>query len=120
MAIDSSSKDVVALNRLPESLPVHNPHICGTGESLPRSHVEGPMEDGTPFRDAVKEIAIGSVRIRYLVFPLCANWLRRSPEWCPKCSNIHSTSQRFGFKPNYSLQRQALLAFRSFVDRWIA
>lgn len=58
MAIDSPSKDVVALH----PIPVHNPHICGTGESLPKPYVEEPMVEVNPFEDAAKEIVIGSVR----------------------------------------------------------
>ena len=62
MAIDSPSKDVVAFT----THPVHNPHICGTGESLPRPHVEEPLVEANPFEDAAKEIVIGSVRTQCL------------------------------------------------------
>ncbi|KAF5336396.1 hypothetical protein D9611_006538 [Ephemerocybe angulata] len=58
MAIDSSSKDVIALENIPESLATHH-NICGNGHTLKAREVD--VEEPAPFRDAAKEIVIGSL-----------------------------------------------------------
>lgn len=54
--IDSSTKDAAAAIALEP-----HPNICGSGETLAVRTTHADEEEAAPFRDAAKEIVIGSV-----------------------------------------------------------